>query len=199
VLITTTPRPIATLIEIEAMDDAVVVVGSSYENRANLDPRWFDRILKRYAGTRLGRQEIDAEIIGDVPGALWKREQIERCRIVKIPELRRVVVAVDPAATSGEDAAETGITVGGIGLCSCKGKPELHGFLLSDESIRGTPQVWGSRAVVAYNKFKADRIVAETNNGGEMVEHVIRTIDSTVSYKSITASRGKQTRAEPVS
>lgn len=190
-LITMTPKPLSVIKEIEADPSTVVVTGSSYENRANLDPKWFDRTLARYEGTRLGRQEIHAEILDDTPGALWTRALIERQRVRKAPSLVRVVVAVDPAATSGEQAAETGIITAGVGV-------DGKGYVLSDDSLRASPHGWASQAVVAYHRHKADRLVAETNNGGDMVIYTIGTVDATVATKKLTASRGKQARAEPV-
>lgn len=190
-LITTTPRPIKVLKAIEAMPGTVVVTGSSYENRANLDPAWFAETLAAYEGTRLGRQEIYAEIIDDVPGALWQRQMIEDSRVTEHPQLVRVVVGVDPEAESGEGSAETGIIVAGLGK-------DGHGYVLEDASLRGTPDQWGRAVVTAYHKLQADRIIGEVNNGGEMVGYVIRTIDRRVPFRAVRASRGKVARAEPV-
>lgn len=149
------------------------------------------------------RQEIDAEDIEEVPGALWTRQTLESCRIPndripEAPELARVVVSIDPAATSGASSNETGIIVAGIAQCTCLGKAEDHGFVIQDSTLRASPDGWGRTAVRAYDAHSADRIVAEVNNGGEMVEHVIRTVDRSVSYKAVHASRGKAIRAEPV-
>jgi predicted phage terminase large subunit-like protein len=142
--------------------------------------------------TRLGRQELNAELLDDVPGALWERDTIEACRVEKTPALRRIVVAIDPATTSGEDADESGIVVAGAG-------EDGHGYVLEDLSGRYAPIEWARIAVSAYRRHQADRIIAETNNGGEMVEATVRMVDPNVSYKSVHASRGKFTRAEPVS
>lgn len=190
-LITSTPRPLEILRKIEESPRTVVVVGSSYENKANLDPSWFEAILAQYEGTNIGRQEIYAEFIAEVPGALWTRAMIERNRVIKPPEFRRIVVAVDPEATSGEKSAETGIIVAALGV-------DGHGYVLEDVTKRGRPHEWASAAISAYWKWEADRLIAEVNNGGDMVEHVIRSVDPKVAYKAVRASHGKQTRAEPI-
>lgn len=191
VVVTTTPRAVKLIKTLMADASTVVTGGSSYDNRANLAPSFFGKIITKYEGTRLGAQEIHAKILEDAPGALWKRDRLDALRVVKFPDLVRIVVAVDPAASSDEDAAETGIIVAGLGV-------DGHGYVLDDMSLQGSPNEWGSEAVAAYHKFKADRIIGESNNGGEMVEYVIRTIDSKVSYKAVHASRGKLTRAEPI-
>lgn len=193
VLATTTPRPvklIRDLIKREGMD-VHVTRGITTENAANLPASYLAEMQARYAGTRLGRQELMAEILEDVPGALWQRDWIERDRIDKVPDMRRLVVAVDPAASSGEDADETGIVVCGIGL-------DGRGYVLEDLSGRYAPHEWARHAIMAYHRHRADRIIAEKNNGGEMVENTVRMVDPNVSYKAVHASRGKVTRAEPV-
>lgn len=143
------------------------------------------------------KQEIDAEDIDEAPGALWKRADIDRARVTKAPDLFSLVVAVDPSTTSGGD--EAGIIVAGVGMCDCKGTPERHGFVIADASIQGSPETWARAAVSSYNVHHADRLVAESNQGGEMVSLTIATIPNAPSVKLITASRGKATRAEPVS
>lgn len=191
ILITTTPRPLRILAEIETKGSTVTVVGSSYENRANLDPAWFDEVLTSYEGTRLGRQEIHAEILDDVPGALWSRSMIEAGRRTNHPDLARIVVAVDPAVTSGESADMTGIVVAGIDIRD-------RGYVLADRTCRKSPERWARDVLDAYHEFGADRVVAETNNGGDLVETVLRAVDRNVAYRKVTASRGKRVRAEPV-
>lgn len=191
-VLTTTPKPTKVVKEIVADPNTVVTVGSTYENRANLADAFVSAIVRKYEGTRLGRQELEAEILSDNPGALWKRDWIESSRVPKAPELRRIVVAVDPAATSNPDSDETGIIVAGLGR-------DGLGYILADVSMRGTPEQWGRVVTRAYREWKADRIVAETNNGGQMIEAVVRSIDRGVSYRGVHASRGKVTRAEPVS
>ncbi len=198
VCVTTTPRPIKVIRDLLAAATTHVTRGSTYDNRANLAPTFFDKILKKYEGTRLGRQELNAELLDDMPGALWTRGMIEQGRITQPPPLSRIVVAIDPEATSGEDSAETGIVAAGIGMCACKGTPERHGFLLEDASFRGTPHQWATGAVALYNKYKADRMVAESNNGGEMVEYTISTMRGAPPVKLLHASRSKQARAEPI-
>jgi phage terminase large subunit-like protein len=190
-LVTTTPRP--TKLIRELLDDASCTVtrGSSYENRANLAEAFFAQIIRKYEGTRLGRQELLAEVLDDNPGALWKRENIEEHAVSVCPELKRIVVAVDPAGSTAEGAADTGIIVAGIGH-------DDHGYILDDMSLHGSPNEWGTQAVAAYSKYKADRVVGENNFGGEMVEFTIRTVNKNVSYKNVHASRGKTIRAEPV-
>lgn len=191
-VITTTPRPITLLTQIEARANTVTVRGTSYENRANLDPTWYAEVIEPYEGTTLGRQEIHAEIMEELPDALWKRKQIDALRVKTAPEqLERVVVAIDPATTSGEDADETGIIVAGVDR-------EGEGYVLADLTCRTTPDGWARRAVNAYHDWQADRIIAEQNQGGEMVELTLRTVDRSIPYRGVHASRGKRTRAEPV-
>lgn len=191
VAITTTPKPVKLIKELIADPTCAVVRGSTYENRANLAPSFFSQIVRKYEGTRLGRQELLAEILDDNPGALWTRDLIEKNRKTINPPFTRVVVGVDPEATSGETAAETGIVVAGLATNG-------HAYVLDDNTIRGTPLEWGTAAVTAYHKHKADRVIPEINNGGEMIEYVIRTIDPTVAIRTVHASRSKQARAEPV-
>jgi phage terminase large subunit-like protein len=169
----------------------VVTRGSTYENRANLAPGFFDQVIRKYEGTRLGRQELLAEVFEDTPGALWNRDQLDRCRQERPPALQRVVVAVDPAATSGEDADETGIVIAGK-------DGDGHGYVLADLSGRYSPADWAQRAIAAYRMHKADRIVAEVNNGGDMVEATLRMVDPNIPFTAVHASRGKVVRAEPV-
>lgn len=201
VIITTTPRPIKVLKQMvkdsplneECEAPSVAVTGgSTYENIQNLAPAFRARILRMYEGTRLGRQELYAEILEDVPGALWTLAMIEQHRVQRAPSLTRIVVAIDPAMTSEEESNETGIVIAGLG-------GDGHGYVLEDATLRAKPAQWASRAIKAYWQHKADRIIAEVNNGGEMVEHTLRTVDATMPYKAIHASRGKRTRAEPIS
>ena len=192
VVITTTPRPIRLLRELIADTGTVTTRGSTYDNRAHLSTGFFSRIISRYEGTRLGRQELNAEVLEDVEGALWSNALIEAARVRKAPDMERIVVAIDPATTSGENADETGIVVAGRGV-------DGDAYVLRDLSCRMTSNGWGNRAVNAYREFHADRIVAEVNNGGDLVEDVIRTVDRHVSYKAVHASRGKVVRAEPIS
>jgi phage terminase large subunit-like protein len=192
-LVATTPRPTKLIRELLAREghDVVVTRGSTYENRANLAPGFFDQVIRKYEGTRLGRQELLAEVLEDTPGALWNRDALDQCRREHAPELRRIVVAIDPAATSGEDADETGIIVAGKDGGG-------HGYVLADLSGRYSPADWAKTAISAYHRHHADRIVAEVNNGGEMVEATLRMVDPNVPFTAVRASRGKVIRAEPV-
>lgn len=190
---TSTPRPIKLLKELLTRKDVAVSRGSTYENEANLPDPFLKAIRDRYEGTRLGRQELNAELLEDVADALWSRAMLDSATIKAAPELRRVVVGVDPSGTKGaSDSGDSiGIVVAGIDVNGV-------GYVLADRSCKLSPDGWGRRAVEAYREFKADRIVAEKNFGGAMVEHVIRTVDRSVAYKEVTASRGKAARAEPI-
>lgn len=191
ILITTTPRPIPIIKNLVNDPNTVTIRGSTYENRDNLPQKYFDYIIGKYEGTRIGRQEIEGQILDDNPDALWNRKIIEDNRRNKAPELIRIVVAVDPEATANEKSSETGIIV--IGVCA-----DGHGWLLGDESLRSSPDMWGNAVVTAYYKYNADRVIGEINNGGDMIEYVIKTIDDKIPFKAVRASRGKYIRAEPV-
>jgi predicted phage terminase large subunit-like protein len=191
-VVTTTPRPTKLIRELVRDPTCVVTRGSTYDNRANLAPAFFEQIVKRFEGTRLGRQEIEAELLEDVPGALWSHGIIDAARQAAAPNLARIVVAIDPAATSGEDADETGIVVVGK-------DNQGHGYVLADVSGKYQPIEWAKIAIAVYRAHHADRIVAETNNGGDMVAATLRMVDPNVPFKAVHASRGKVTRAEPVS
>jgi phage terminase large subunit-like protein len=176
----------------KATDGSVAVTrGSTYENTANLAPDFINEMRKRYEGTRLGRQELYAEILEDVDGALWDRDNIDNFRISKPPELTKVVVAIDPAVTNTAESAETGIIVAGR-------DDSGHGYLLDDRSMKASPADWASAAVAAYHAHKADMIVAEANQGGDLVTHLLRTVSKNIPIRLVHASRGKRTRAEPV-
>jgi len=192
-IITTTPRPTKLLRDFMARTDGSVIVtrGSTFDNAANLSEAALAELRNRYEGTRLGRQEIYGELLTDTPGALWKQDDIDRTRLTVAPELVRIVVAIDPAVTSGEDSDETGIVV--VGKDSAG-----RGYLLADRSCRDTPSGWAHRAVQAFNDFSADRIVAEKNQGGDMVEQTIRSVFPNAPYSGINARQGKRLRAEPV-
>lgn len=193
-VISTTPKPLPLIKEIVKDPQTVVTRASSYENRGNLAPAFWN-VIKKYEGTRLGRQELNAEILEDVPGALWNQTLIDAYKIrlaeVQWPLMRRIVVAIDPAVTAGEDADETGIVVAGL-------TDTAHVVVFEDLTCRETPLGWARVAVAAYNKYKADRIVGEVNNGGDLVEGNIRGVAANASFRSVRASRGKMVRAEPV-
>ena len=193
-LVATTPRPTKLIRELLAREghDVVVTRGSTYENRANLAPGFFDQVIRKYEGTRLGRQELNAELLDDTPGALWSHSIIDAARQAAAPALARIVVAIDPATTSGEDADETGIVVVGKDY-------QGHGYVLADASGKYQPIEWAKIAISAYRAHHADRIVAERNNGGDMVEATIRMVDQNAPVTTVWASRGKAMRAEPVS
>lgn len=193
-IVTTTPRPVPLLKELIGRPSTHVTRGSTWDNRENLSETFYREVIEPKVGTRLGRQEIDAELLEDIPGALWWRAMFDDHRVTRAPDLTRIVVAVDPSGTRGEsdDGDSIGIVVAGLGV-------DGRGYVLADRSCKLSPAGWGRRAVDAYHEFAADRIIAERNFGGAMVEHVIRTTDPKVSYREVVASRGKVARAEPVS
>lgn len=195
-IITTTPRPLPLLKEILAAQTTVVTRGITMDNRANLASSFIQAITDKYAGTRLGRQELSAEILDDVPDALWTRAALDRDRIkpAQLPTLKRVVVAIDPAAKKNEqpeEGAATGIIVAGVG-------EDGRGYVLDDATCRETPNGWARKAISCFDRYDGDRIVGEINNGGEMVESTIRVVRPGVPFKSVHASKGKWTRAEPI-
>lgn len=192
-VIATTPRPVKVLKDLLAREgrDVVVSRASSYDNRANLAQSFFDQITKRYEGTRLGRQELLAEMLSDYPGALWNRDRIEQLRRDAAPQFRRVVVAIDPSGGSGEEHDEVGIVACGVDEAD-------HGWVLADASGHYAPHEWAKAAIQLYHTLAADRIAAETNYGGDMVESVLRSIDPNVPFTAVHASRGKVARAEPI-
>jgi phage terminase large subunit-like protein len=193
--ITTTPRPIPLLKEIMDDEATATTKGITLDNEDNLAPSFIRSIVGRYGGTRLGRQELNAEILDDVPGALWTRQVLDDCRVKpdKVPDMARVVIGVDPSGTSGKDdeGDAIGIAVAGRGVNG-------RGYVLGDFTCKLSPDGWGRRACAAYHQHDADRLVAETNFGGAMVRQVIKTVDATVAFKEVRASRGKVARAEPV-
>lgn len=193
-IITTTPRPTKLVRELIANPFTALTAGTTYENRANLAPAFYTQIIQKYEGTRLGRQELLAEVLDDNPGALFKLSDIEGARVQKLPPLVRIVVAMDPATTSNEESDEWGIIAAGQ-----DGRDPAHFYVLADESDVYTPDEAAKQAVRLYHRLGADRIVGEANNGGDMIEALIRHQDANVSYKKVTASRGKAVRAEPIS
>jgi phage terminase large subunit-like protein len=195
VVVTTTPRPIELVKSIVAGTEGQVVVtrGRTFDNAANWAAPFLERVKKKYEGTRLGRQELNAEILGDLPGALWSQVGLDTYRVRDIPQLGRIVVAVDPAVTNTDTSDEHGIIVAGI-----TDDADQRGVVLDDQSMTGTPGEWAQKAVQAYNYWNADAIVVEVNQGGDMVAHTIRTVAPNVRIKQVRASRGKHVRAEPV-
>jgi predicted phage terminase large subunit-like protein len=189
---TTTPRPIPLIKDLLKRPNVVVTRGNTFENDANLTDEWFQEIESLYGGTRLGRQELYAELLEDIEGALWNRSQIDALRVQDKPEqLKRIVVAIDPAVSTNEGSAETGIVVAGLGV-------DGHGYVLADVSGKMSPDGWVQAVVKAYHAHAADRVVAEINNGGNLVGYALRTVGKHIPYKELHASRGKRTRAEPV-
>lgn len=193
VIVTTTPRPTKIVKEILKDPETVVTRGSTYENKDNLAASTLVTLQNKYENTRLGRQELFGEILDDNPGALWTRVGIESARIKldALPPFTRVVVGVDPAVTNTEESDSTGII-------TCGMTADGHYYVLDDSTTKASPQEWATVAVNCYEKYKADRIVAETNNGGDLVIHLLQQVKPTVSTKKVTATRGKYLRAEPI-
>lgn len=191
VVVTTTPKTVPLIRELAGRDDASVHVtrGSTFDNAANLSPAALEELKRRYEGTRLGRQELYAEIIDDVEGALWTRSQLEASRVrqAELPTFVRIVIGVDPSG----GVAETGIIVGGLGV-------DRHGYILDDCTVGGSPNAWGAAVIDALDKYQGDRIVAEVNQGGAMVSSTIRTVRENAPIRTVRAARAKQARAEPV-
>lgn len=197
-VVTGTPKRVALIRELVERDDFVVTRGSTYDNLANLSPT-FAAAIMRYEGTTIGRQELLGELIEDVEGALWKREAIELDRVAKAGPMGRIVIGVDPA---GSTHTETGIVAAGLtsGACVCKNPRENlpHAYVLTDNSLASTPDGWGQAVVQTYDAVDGDRVVAERNYGGDMVEKIIRSVRGGLPFAFVTASRGKILRAEPI-
>ncbi len=192
---TTTPRPMALLKRLMKAETTKLVRASTYENRAHLSDAFFTEIAALYEGTALGRQELLGELIDDVAGALWTWNLIEASRITAAPALDRIVVAVDPPATSGDGADECGIIIAGVAYCG----DVLTAFVLADWSAAGlSPRQWAERTAAAYHEYSADRIVVEVNQGGDMAKAVIAQVDASAPVRGVYATRAKRTRAEPV-
>lgn len=191
--VTTTPRNVDVLKQVLDLSSTVVTHAPTEANRANLAAGFLSEVRARYAGTRIGRQELDGVLLTDVEGALWSSEMLEGARVRAAPVLDRIVVGLDPAA-GGKD--ECGIVVVGAEL---QGPPEeWRAYVLADRSVKASPDAWARVAVGAYADFEADRIVAEVNQGGEMVVQTLRTVDPMVPVQMVHATRGKVVRAEPV-
>jgi phage terminase large subunit-like protein len=182
-VVTTTPRPTKLIKALVADPKVTVTRGTTYDNAANLAPGFLEQIVRRYEGTRLGRQELDAEILDDVPGALWTHGLIDATRVNTTPSMTRIVVSIDPAVSSDEHADETGIVVAGRDAAG-------HGYVLADLSGRYTPTEWAKTAIAAYRAHAADRIVAEVNNGGDLVEATLRVVDSAVPFAAVHGAPG---------
>jgi predicted phage terminase large subunit-like protein len=191
-VITTTPKPTRLIKTLVARDDAYIVTGNTFENADNLAESALESFRNLYEGTTLGRQELYAEIVENIEGALWTYDQLENIRINKsdLPDMNRIVVAIDPAMTANSSSDETGIIIAG--------RFNNRYYVIDDVSGKYTADGWARKAIECYYKYKADKIIAETNNGGDMVEHTLRTVDKNISYKKVTATRGKMLRAEPI-
>lgn len=193
-IVTTTPRPIPVVKELINSPTTVITRGATTENRGNLAPAFLRQITTRYAGTRLGRQELDGEVVDDNPNALWTRDLLDKARPpgMKVPAMARTVIAVDPSGTKGNDEGDD------IGIVAAARGVDGLLYVLADKTLQASPAGWGAAAVNLYKDLSGDRVVAERNYGGAMVEHVIRSVDPQVPYKEVVASRGKWLRAEPV-
>jgi phage terminase large subunit-like protein len=192
VCVTTTPKSTKLVRKLLKHPKTAVTVGSTYENK-NLPSAFFNKLKKEYEGTRLGRQELHAEVLEENEGALWTTDLLDGCQVSRddVPDLNRVVVALDPAITSNAESDMTGIVVAGIDVNG-------HAYILGDYTSKLSPQGWASKAIELYHSYEADRIVAEVNQGGDMVKHTIHGEDETAPLKMVRASRGKFARAEPI-
>ncbi len=192
-VITTTPKPIPLIKQLVARDDVFVTRGSTFENEKNLAESALEMMRERYEGTTLGRQELYAEIVDDVEGALWNPKLIDEARLPREQEkeLQSIIVAIDPAVTSNVNSDETGIIVVGKDINN-------QYYVLEDASGRMTPDQWARKSINLFYDWDADKIVAETNNGGDLVERLLRNFDVNIPYRSVQATRGKLVRAEPI-
>tara|TARA_R100000329_G_scaffold78220_1_gene67123 strand:- start:1904 stop:3001 length:1098 start_codon:yes stop_codon:yes gene_type:complete len=190
-IVTTTPRPMIRLKRLAEHPATHLTRGKTLDNRANLSSDFIEAIHERFGSSTLGRQELDGELLSELPGALFMRNDIDRHRVNQAPDLRRIVVAVDPAVTSGEEADESGIVVAGVAEAG-------HIYILDDLSMRGTPDAVCRRALEAYKFHQADAVVFESNQGGETWKTITKQLDRSVAVKLVHASRGKHARAEPI-
>jgi phage terminase large subunit-like protein len=195
ITVTTTPRPTSLIRDLVSRNDGTVHVtrGTTWENAANLAPSALGELRRRYEGSRIGRQELEGELIETVEGTLWHRDWLDAYRIgpAEVPDLTRVIIALDPATTSTSRSDEFGIIVAG--------EADGHGYVLEDLSMRGSPAACMKKAVAAYHRHKADRVIAEANQGGDFIGGLLATIDPSVPFRKVSATRGKAVRAEPVS
>ena len=196
-IVTTTPRPIPLIKKLVRSPSTKVTVGSTWDNRTNIAKVYYDEVIAPLEGTRLGRQEINAEIIEDLPGALWTRAMIDQARAnapSTLPDMSRIVVAVDPSGAR----TITDVASSSIGIVVASRGVDGRGYVFADRSCKLSPAGWARRAIAAYYEFDCDRLLAERNFGGSMVEYTIKSVDPNVSYSEVVASRGKVQRAEPV-
>jgi predicted phage terminase large subunit-like protein len=187
-----TPRKVKIVEELVERDDVVITRGSTYENASNLSKTFIEEVVESYRGTSLARQEIYGELLNDVDGALWRRSTLDENRRQVEPKFNRVIIGVDPSMTGGDRADETGIVVVGQ-------DQDKHGYVIADYSMKGSPNQWAQRVVRAYHDHEANLIVAERNQGGELVRDTMLNIDRGLPIKLVFASKGKVARAEPVS
>lgn len=197
VCVTTTPRNVPVLSNLLEAPTTVITHAPTEANRANLAASFLDEVRRRYAGTRLGAQELDGVLLTDIEGALWTTDMLLRARAAEAPKLDRIVVAVDPSVTVSRSADACGIVVAGVSMV---GEPrDWEAWVLADETVQGVgPIGWAEAAVAAYELYEADRLVAEVNQGGLLVEEVVRQVSDVIPFKAVHASRGKVARAEPV-
>jgi len=194
IMVTTTPKPTKLMRSLLKNDRSHITSGSTFDNAANLATPFLEGIRREYEGTRLGRQELYAEMLEEADGALWTTEMLDSCQIDKkdLPALNRIVVSLDPAVTANAESDMTGIVVAGIDVNGI-------GYVLEDATDRYSPAEWAAKAISLYHEYKADRIVAERNQGGEMVRRTLEAEDETAPIRLVHASRGKMARAEPIS
>ena len=210
-IVTTTPRPIELVKSLIAGREgkAAITRGRTLDNASNLAASFLERIETRYSGTRLGRQELDGEILGQLPGALWSADRIDLYRATKAPDaLSRIVVAVDPAVTNSDNSDEHGIIVAGLddeARARASGAERRKSganaqtcYVLEDSSLRGSPLTWARRAIALYDKYEADGIVVEVNQGGDMVRQTLHSVRAGLNIIEVRATRGKHVRAEPI-
>ncbi len=192
-VVTTTPRATPLLKRIIADEATAMTRARTVDNAAHLAPAFIAEVTRMYVGTALGRQELDGEVVTERPDSLWQRKWMVEARTTIPPEMRRIVVAVDPPVTATENADTCGIVVAGLG-------PDNRAYVLADRSLQGRdPATWARAVIAAFRDFSADRIVAEANQGGDLVVNVIRQVDANAPVKKVHASRGKFARAEPIS
>lgn len=197
VCVTTTPRNVGVLKALLASPSTVTTHAPTQANAAHLAQSFLDEVMARYAGTRMGRQELEGVLLAEPEGALWTTAMLEAAQVARLPELDRIVVGLDPATTSGSASDECGIVV--VGAQTRGPVQDWRAYVLADATVQGaTPTGWARAAITAMERFGADRLVAEVNQGGQMVGEVLRGVDPLVPLKSVHASRGKVARAEPV-
>lgn len=195
--VTTTPRNVAVLKDLLAQDSTVMTHAPTWANRANLAPGFLQEVQRRFAGTRQGRQELDGVLLADAEGALWTTAMLQAAEVTQAPELSRIVVAVDPPVTGHSSSDDCGIVVAGV--VNAGPPQDWRAWVIEDATVSGaSPLEWARAAVAAMRRHGADRLVAEVNQGGALVESVVRQVDPLVSYRAVRASKGKAVRAEPI-